>query len=128
MLTNVKYRQESAALRSVAFSLYARLAAFGECDAYKEQLHTNMISIILHTYDKEPTVQQVAFIHKFLIKAHDFPGLHRRVARHSTTAEMRAIMHCCQVPPCSTRKRACALERLPTTADQNRCCISSRLH
>lgn len=43
-------------MRAVAFELLAQLAAFGNCDAYKEQLHTNMCALILHLFDAHAEV------------------------------------------------------------------------
>ncbi|VDK50828.1 unnamed protein product [Gongylonema pulchrum] len=45
---------ESSALRAVSFSLFGELGQrVGGCDAYREQLLINIVSIVLHLNDEE---------------------------------------------------------------------------
>ncbi|VDK28699.1 unnamed protein product [Gongylonema pulchrum] len=53
---------ESSALRAVSFSLFGELGQrVGGCDAYREQLLINIVSIVLHLNDEEEQVKQASF-------------------------------------------------------------------
>lgn len=55
--------QESSALRAVSFSLFGELGQkLGTYDAYREQLLTNIVSIVLHLNDEEEQVKQVGAV------------------------------------------------------------------
>ena len=62
------FEKESAAVRSVSMGLYGALALFADADAYKEQLHTNLVSLVLHTYDPCVTVQTVRLTHPLCVE------------------------------------------------------------
>ncbi|KAK6107053.1 hypothetical protein QQG55_26690 [Brugia pahangi] len=54
------FEKESSALRAVSFSLFGELGQrVGNCDAYREQLLINIVSIVLHLNDEEDQVKQM---------------------------------------------------------------------
>ncbi|VDK72692.1 unnamed protein product [Onchocerca ochengi] len=54
------FEKESSALRAVSFSLFGELGQrVGSCDAYREQLLINIVSIVLHLNDEEDQVKQM---------------------------------------------------------------------
>uniref|UniRef100_A0A915PME6 HEAT repeat protein n=1 Tax=Setaria digitata TaxID=48799 RepID=A0A915PME6_9BILA len=54
------FEKESSALRAVSFSLFGELGQrVGSCDAYREQLLVNIVSIVLHLNDEEDQVKQM---------------------------------------------------------------------
>uniref|UniRef100_A0A914RBX9 Maestro/Maestro-like HEAT-repeats domain-containing protein n=1 Tax=Parascaris equorum TaxID=6256 RepID=A0A914RBX9_PAREQ len=54
-------KNESGALRAVSFSLFGELGSRigGSCDAFREQLLVNIVSILLHLNDEEEEVKQM---------------------------------------------------------------------
>lgn len=60
---NVLFFKEKAEIRASAFTLYGVLARFGkgsmEC-AFKEQLHNNLITLLLHLNDEDKEVIKVS--------------------------------------------------------------------
>lgn len=46
-------------MRAVAFSLFGSLAKFGSCEAYSEQIHSNIVSLLLHLNDEVEEVRMV---------------------------------------------------------------------
>ncbi|KAM3720959.1 Maestro heat-like repeat-containing protein family member [Dirofilaria immitis] len=66
------FEKESSALRAVSFSLLGELGQrVGSCDAYREQLLINIVSIILHLNDEEDQVKQTSVLYGFLTKLYD---------------------------------------------------------
>ncbi|KHN73012.1 Maestro heat-like repeat-containing protein family member 1 [Toxocara canis] len=54
------FEKESGALRAVSFSLFGELGSrVGSCDAFREQLLVNIVSILLHLNDEEDQVKQM---------------------------------------------------------------------
>uniref|UniRef100_A0A915AX96 HEAT repeat-containing protein 7A n=1 Tax=Parascaris univalens TaxID=6257 RepID=A0A915AX96_PARUN len=55
------FEKESGALRAVSFSLFGELGSRigGSCDAFREQLLVNIVSILLHLNDEEEEVKQM---------------------------------------------------------------------
>uniref|UniRef100_A0A7E4WD25 Condensin complex subunit 1 n=1 Tax=Panagrellus redivivus TaxID=6233 RepID=A0A7E4WD25_PANRE len=53
------FEKESAALRAVAFRLYGQLGSIvGEASEFKQSIHENIVSILLHLNDKDSEVSQ----------------------------------------------------------------------
>uniref|UniRef100_A0A915CVK4 Huntingtin n=1 Tax=Ditylenchus dipsaci TaxID=166011 RepID=A0A915CVK4_9BILA len=53
------FEKENPPLRAAAFSLFAGLGArVGDCEAFKESLHNNIVSVLLHLNDTDENVQQ----------------------------------------------------------------------
>lgn len=52
--------QENALLRAAAFSLFSGLgSSVGDCAIFKESLHNNIVSVLLHLNDSDEGVQRV---------------------------------------------------------------------
>lgn len=57
------FEKENPALRSASFSLFSGLGAtVGECEVFKDSLHNNIVSVLLHLNDSDETVQSVNFL------------------------------------------------------------------
>jgi len=55
------FENEKASIRAAAFTLFGDLSAFGEGpskEPFLEQIHTNLVSILLHLNDKDADVKQ----------------------------------------------------------------------
>jgi hypothetical protein len=52
--------KEDATLRSSAYSLFSGLgSSVGNCEAFRESLHSNIVSIVLHLNDDDEQVRNV---------------------------------------------------------------------
>ena len=47
-------------MRASALGLFSELSLFGDCDAYREQIHTNMVALLLHLGDDDKDVRKVS--------------------------------------------------------------------
>jgi len=52
------FEKDSGAVRAVAFTLFGHLARFGDSEVYLEQIHSNIVALLLHANDEVEEVSQ----------------------------------------------------------------------
>ena len=57
------FEKENSCLRAVAFSLFGKLGSIvGGSDTFKQNIHENIVSILLHLNDEDDSVKEVSVL------------------------------------------------------------------
>jgi len=84
------FEKESGAVRTVAFSLFGHLARFGDCEAYLEQIHSNIVALLLHANDEVAEVSEAcSFALSAIAPLIKADGVGELLKRHHTDPKAR---------------------------------------